>query len=358
MLACRRILSHPIAGEIELPLLIPAFSSKGFGFYTTGKGKKKRDYSELVYALAEFTRHPIQHIMISAYDLYFEHFLAPNLPVKNVTSYFVNSRIVVIDSGGYELTTDFDSTDIKTFVYQPKDGFGKEEYKKLLNKIIKDRNNLSLVITNFDHETQGLPLDVQISLARELFNKYPNCMSNFILKPWTKNSNIVDPSRMSNTEFANLRGFDIIGITEKELGKNISDKLKRIAFLRKELNEAGVTAPIHIWGGLDPIMTPLFFFAGAEIFDGVSWLRYAYKNGVAINKECYAILKPELGITTSHQLNKAMVGFENLRFLDNLTISLQQWVDFEGKSFDMFDGHIKDHLQKAYVTMKTNIKYI
>ena len=32
MLASRRVLTHKFAGKIELPLLVPAFSSKGFGF--------------------------------------------------------------------------------------------------------------------------------------------------------------------------------------------------------------------------------------------------------------------------------------------------------------------------------------
>jgi len=68
-----------MAGEIELPLLIPAFSSKGFGFHKTGKGKKKRNYSELGYALAEFAKHPMEYVLISAYDLHFDHFNAPDL---------------------------------------------------------------------------------------------------------------------------------------------------------------------------------------------------------------------------------------------------------------------------------------
>lgn len=358
MLARRRTLLHPLAGEIELPLLIPAFSSKGSSFRTKGRGKKPHEISEMAYALAEFTRHPMQCVMISAYDLHFNHYLAPNLPVKNVTSYIVNSWIVVIDSGGYELTADFDSSEIKTFIYQPRKGFGKKEYEKELSKITSDKNNLHLIITNFDQETQGLPLETQIGLSQELFNRYPNCLSNFILKPWTKDSEIVDPLKMSNTEFANLRGFGIIGITEKDLGKNIIDRLKRVAYLRKSLNEAGVTSPIHIWGGLDPVITPLYFFAGAEIFDGVSWLRYAYKNGMAVNKECYAILKPERGVTTSYQLSNALAGLDNLRFLDNLTISLQKWVDSNGENFDMFDVHIKGCLQNAFETMKTKMENI
>ena len=347
-----------MAGEIELPLLIPAFSSKGFGFHKTGKGEKQRSYSELANVFPEFTRHSMQSVLVSAYDLFFDHLIAPVLPSYKLTPHLLNSRIIVIDSGGYELTTGFDSNEIKTFVYQPKIGYGKKEYEKVLKVIINDKNNLHFIISNFDYESQGLPLDVQISEAREFFNKYSNCLTSFILKPWTKKGEIVDPSKMSNTEFSNLRGFDIIGVAEKDLGINIFDRLKRVATLRKGLNEAGVASPIHIWGGLDPIMTPLFFFAGAEIFDGVSWLRYAFRNGLAINKQCYAVLKPEIGITTPHQLNEALAGLENLRFLDNLTISLQQWIDFEGKNFDMFDVHIKDSLQNAFLKMKAKLNYL
>ena len=96
---------------------------------------------------------------------------------------------------------------------------------------------------------------------------------------------------MTPIDFANLRGFNIIGVTEKDLGANLLDRLMRVAILRKGLDDVGVNAPIHLWGGLDPILTPLFFFAGAEIFDGISWLRYAYNKGIAINRECYAVVE-------------------------------------------------------------------
>ncbi len=46
---------------------------------------------------------------------------------------------------------------------------------------------------------------------------------------------------------------------------------------------------------------------------------------------------------------------DNLTFLNNLTIALQQWVDFEGKSFDMFDQNVSAHLERAYKTMTSRI---
>jgi hypothetical protein len=36
-----------------------------------------------------------------------------------------------------------------------------------------------------------------------------------------------------------------------------------------------------VFGSLDPIGSPLYFLAGAEIFDGLTWLRYGYNNGTA-----------------------------------------------------------------------------
>jgi len=179
-------------------------------------------------------------------------------------------------------------------------------------------------------------------------------MTDFIIKPWTPDSQIVDPARMSDADFANLRDFDIIGVTEKELGRDIFDRIKHIARLRKGLDNANINSPIQVWGGLDPIMTPLLFFAGAAIFVGVSWLRYAYRDGIAINREIYGIVS-DMGVTSSRQLNHSYVSFKNLIFLNNLTISLQQWVDFEGKNFDMFQPYIKEYLKAAYETMVSKI---
>ena len=354
MLARRSILMHPIAGAIELPLLVPAFSSKGFGFRSTGRGRGKREFSEIAYELSDFGRRPSGSVMISAYDLHFSHFDAPELGSKKPATYLRNSRLVIMDSGGYELVPDFDTSEPKTFAYAPKDGYGLGEYESELQRLVSLRKPLPLVIANFDHAARGQAITLQIKLARSLFRKYTGCMSNFIIKPWTPDSKLIDPSQMTDSDLGNLGGFDIIGVTEKELGKDIFERIKRIAKLRRRLDNAKVRAPIHVWGGLDPVMTPLYFFAGAEIFDGVSWLRYAYKDGVAMNRECYAVVS-QIGVTASQQLNHAYASLDNLTALDNLAIALQQWVDFDGKKFDMFHLQVRDYLRRAYEIMTSKL---
>ncbi len=357
MLARRNSLSHEIALKIDLPLLVPAFSSKGF-LLKKRKGKS-HDYTEVVDDLAAFAQRNTTAALVSAYDLHFKHFDdSPKLPpVSGPQDYLRETRLVFIDSGGYELIPDFDRTEFKTFAYGPKKGYGLEQYKKVLQNLTTLEEPLPLVIANFDRDSIGKPIDDQITAARELFHDFPAPLKDFILKPWTPESEKVDPKRMTDHDFANLAGFDIVGIAEKELGRDPIHRLETVAHFRHRLDKAGLrTVSIHIWGGLDPVMTPLYFFAGAEIFDGVSWLRYAYRDGVAINRESHSILDQRMGVNTSSNDNNALTGLYNVQFLDNLSVSLQEWVDEKGAKFTMFEPGVREHFEKAYNVMRTKIE--
>jgi hypothetical protein len=355
MLARRSSLPHPITGEVDLPLLVPAFSSKGFGLRGTRRNGHRLEYTPLVYELSDFARSESTAVLVSAYDLHFGHFNAPEFPDYEPQDYLRNAQLVFMDSGGYELVPDFDSTEPRNFPHQIKPGYESEEYAAVLERYTSLEDPLPLVVANFDYGSRRKPLHEQIEEARALFHRFPRCTTNFIIKPWTKSGEVVDPRNLSPTALADLRGFDIIGVTEKELGRNVFDRLKGIAALRKGLDEAENTAPIHVWGGLDPIMTPLFFFAGAQIFDGVSWLRYAFKNGVAMNRECHSVLNEDMGITASRTLNRADASVKNRRFLDNLSIYLQQWADYDGTRFDMFHPNVREDLERAYEVMVSQI---
>lgn len=355
MLARRSSITHPIAGKIDLPLLVPAFSSKGFEFSNTGRGKNKRIYSRIVYELADFAGIPSRSMLVSAYDLHHRHFDPPKAKKDQALSYLQNAGVVFLDSGGYELRPDFDLTEPRYYMYSPDLNYSKTNYEKILEKFRAHKNILSLIIANFDHATIGKSIDDQISEARCLFRKNPDFLSDFILKPWTKTRHIVDPNHLSNHDIEKLRGFDIIGVTEKELGNDLMTRLKGIAALRKKLNDCQIDTPIHIWGGLDPIMTPLYFFAGAEIFDGISWLRYAFYNGMSTYRECAGILLSDLGILATRQMNHAYASMKNRNFMEKMENSLQQWVDFEGTKFDMFHKDAQDALEEAYGTMVSKI---
>jgi hypothetical protein len=71
----------------------------------------------------------------------------------------------------------------------------------------------------------------------------------------------------------------VLGVTEKELGATVFACMKNIAQLRLEMEKKSLEIPIHIFGSLDPITSPLYYLSGADIFDGLSWLRYSFGNG-------------------------------------------------------------------------------
>jgi hypothetical protein len=82
-------LHHPSGFSLETPLLVPSFSSKGFGF------KKKTGESEIhkIFSIAsEFLE---RAMLVSAYDLAYEHLD----PIENAIT-----EITIVDSGGYEVS--------------------------------------------------------------------------------------------------------------------------------------------------------------------------------------------------------------------------------------------------------------
>lgn len=351
VLARRASFEHPTAGRIELPLLVPAFSSKGFEIRHKGVGKRRRQYSEVAYQLEDFGKHPQKSVLLSAYDIHFGHFLAPELSSQAPNVYLKNAGVAFIDSGGYELAPEYDSTEPRRYSREPA-RFTVADYHAVLDRLVEKGAPAPLVISNYDHRRDRTSLDQQIREARATFTRYRDFASDLILKPWK--GRYVDPADLSDSDVANLRGFDIIGVTEKELGRDLIDKLKRIALLRQKLDAQNLKAPIHVWGGLEPLSSPLFFFAGAQIVDGVSWLRYAYRNGLAIVRDTYCVVS-EMGIATSHQMNHAYASLDNLRTLEKMTLALQQWVDLDGKDFSMFSAEVRKPLTDAYQVMRARI---
>jgi hypothetical protein len=351
MLARRTSLEHPTAGAIELPLLVPAFSSKGFEIRHKGGGKHRKPFSEVAYQLEDFGKQPHKAVLLSAYDIHFGHFHAPNLSPTAPLPYLKDVGVAFIDSGGYELAPEYDSTEPRRFSREP-ERFSLADYHTVLDSLVKKGPPAPLVISNYDHRREQTSLEQQVREARATFTRYRDCASDFIVKPWK--GRYVDPADLSDSETASLRGFHIIGVTEKELGRDLIERLKRVALLRQKLDEQGVGAPIHVWGGLEPLASPLFFFAGAQIVDGVSWLRYAYRNGLAIVRDTYCVVS-DIGIASPNPMNQAYVSLNNLAVLESLTIALQQWVDLEGKDFSMFSADVRKPLADAYQVMRAKI---
>ncbi len=284
----------------------------------------------------------MQAALLSAYDI---HHRALRRPFDHSP----NWDVVFIDSGGYELSPEFDSTEPKPVSSAPRE-FCQDDYAAVLGSLPA---GLRCVICNYDHAARGRPLDVQSQTAKQLFSGHTGFASDFLVHPESRRRKYLSPEAIVDRPDL-LRGFDLVGFTEKELGKNLMDRLKVVAQLRRTLETAGVRAPIHIWGGLDPVVSPLYFFAGADVFDGLSWLRYGYHFGVSVQSESYVVLKSEYGITTPADHAWVLRLNANISALTNLQTAMRRFADSNGTAFSVF-GPQETPLRQAYEVMCTMI---
>ena len=142
---------------------------------------------------------------------------------------------------------------------------------------------LPAAFVSFDHPQIRKPLKDQIAAATELFRQHRDHLHVFLVKPETSTQYTLGKAiRSAMARLEELGRFDVIGVTEKELGRTMLDRMSGIATLRLALDEAGISAPLHIFGALDPLTVCLYYVSGGEVFDGLSWLRYGYHNGVCV----------------------------------------------------------------------------
>jgi hypothetical protein len=141
---------------------------------------------------------------------------------------------------------------------------------------------------SFDKPTERKELQQQIDEAKRLFARYPHQLNTLLIKPETEDQRYVQIKNVL-AKVDDLNSFDIIGMTEDELGNSVLKRMVNIASVRLAMDDAGITTPIHVYGSLDPLTSVLYFLSGAEIFDGLTWLRFGYADGSACYRANYGV---------------------------------------------------------------------
>jgi hypothetical protein len=256
-------------------LLIPSFSSKGFA---RSKKDGRSEIGEILRYAAEFLT---DSYLISAYDVYYKDIPSPaELPTS--------LGLIFVDSGGYETSTDKDYSSVIDPLPPPRDW----DIEKLRTVLDSWPDELPAVFVNFDHYDERAPFLEQVKAARRLFKKYPGHLHLFLIKPETKEQTTLNEViKVVIANVGELTSFDIVGVTEKELGPSMLDRMVRIAKLRRSMDEVDIQIPIHVFGALDPISVCLYFISGAEIFDGLTWIRYTFNEGQCVYTHNVGALK-------------------------------------------------------------------
>lgn len=331
MLTSSRQLSLGNGVEFSTPLLVPSMSSLALAPHKIGstpEGEPKLiHYSQIHSGI--LTRELEESLLVSAYDI--EHGLLESTHAFRMgfkQSDYARPRFLVIDSGGYENKgspsgSPFGGSAGGPFPWEESD------YVRVIDSL--DREAAPAVV-NWD---SGEPYAEQIERARDFFDSRKHLGSVFLLKP-PEGSDFHNLETLSAENVVLLGTFDIVGVTEREIGESIHDRLVNIARLRKSLDAAEVRTPIHVFGGLDPLLTPLYFAAGAEIFDGLGWLRYAYREGVAMHREAGGLLN---GNAKERPLSAQFtVWRQNLREIRQLSDNMRQFAE-PGRDWDVFGTH-------------------
>jgi len=286
---------------VRTPLLVPSFSSKGF---------KASDLGTIFASSAAFIT---ETYLISAYDVGYSYLPEPrNLQFK--------PELLFLDSGGYEISKDQDISAAE--VAQP----GRKEWS--LERLIKVQNNwpdeIATVLVNYDHPQERMPFGAQVKAARELF-KGRSHLCTFLIKPQTQDEDTLKSALSEAMVHASeLKSFDIVGVTEKEIGRSALERMVKIAKLRMAMDAAGVDSPIHVFGALDPLSACLYFLAGAEIFDGLTWIRYAYdEHGRCVYGSNHGAMKFGLDVRENDIKTRFMA--ENVYLLQQLQRKLREF---------------------------------
>lgn len=243
--------------DLLTPMLIPSFSSKGF--------------SKIEDVLSVAKDHITDVAMLSSYDIFY----------NTLGDEWVNPSLLFIDSGGYEARPEYDISEVQTVQYHPKE-WTRAFHRQVLSELCVSS---ALGFVSFDEVSNGVPISQQIDLANALFGKFPEVVSDFLVKPYLgTHIDMDDVIRFSGA----LGDFNILGFTEKELGLSLVERLCNTVRIRQALMKKGFEVPIHIFGCLDPLSVQLFYLCGADIFDGLSWLRYGFHDSAAIYRNNWA----------------------------------------------------------------------
>jgi hypothetical protein len=319
MLSKKRILTLGGKQIARTPLLVPSFSSKGFPD---------------VKKIMETTKEVIEGaILVSAYDLHYSEIESP----------FDYASLLFLDSGGYEASKDTDLSEIPGYEHLAKP-WAQEMHE---NVLASWKPTVPSVIISYDHPKEKISISEQITRAKNMAPSCSGLLREILLKPETETSKLLNIDSVIPHIHA-LKGFDIIGVTEKEIGNSIFERMENIARLRLALDKVALDIPIHIFGSLDTITTPLYFLAGADIFDGLTWLRFAYHEGYTIYKHNYGAVR--LGLNMKAHIIDGKCWFDNYRYLVDLELEMRRFLNernFASFKFhaDLFKGAYENTLE-------------
>jgi hypothetical protein len=297
-----------IGGVCETPLIVPSFSS------TIGL-----DVREIFSKVKEQLT---MASLVSAYDL-----AKDKIDMDDIWY----SQNVFIDSGPYENRI-LNNGDPKKWSLQ--------KYQDLLDSM---RPLTNVILVNYDTVEK---FKTQISSAKDFFKKNQIGGKDFLFKRSSEGDSTVNVNDLTSN-IQETREFDVIGLTEKEMGRSMLGRCKTIVKIRTSLSEAGLDLPIHVFGCVDPLSILAYFLCGADVFDGLVWLKHGFQDNLALYPSNFGLLSKQWG-EYDESLSSSMY-LSNLTKLTQLTILMRRIA----QNWEL--GRLKDLLSTAQFAELRNL---
>jgi hypothetical protein len=283
--------------------------------------------------MAEFITSPI---LISAYDVHY----------RLIPATITFPQLLFLDSGGYEARVEHDLSETYGKLHKPNPW-----NQRLHERVLKNwSSKWPTVAVSFDSPAKFDTLSKQIDGAAELQKQHPDLLWEFLVKP--EKAKFPIPFEKLIKYVDRCRRFSVVGITEKELDDSLFGAMTKIARLRTQMNGLGVDAPIHIFGSLDALTTVLYFLAGAEIFDGLTWLRFGYHEGRTIYYQNYAAIRDSTGLRLRTHEQYHEMWRSNYYYLEKLRT---QMINFERTGDLSHFGAIESQLRDALTQLQGTV---
>lgn len=354
MLCRTTTLVHRHSGvQLTTPLLVPSFSSKGFSRSSRIKKADRDGFRSMLHqTLASASEFLDRYYLVSAFDIHYGHLPPPQEIIRR-------PEIIFVDSGGYEVS---EYQDLSETEETP--GSDKAWELSLLTKVLDGwPDELPAVFVSYDHPKVRKPFKEQVHDARALFRGRDKHLRSFLLKPETEDQETLEEAlRSTIANVDDLATFDVVGVTEWELGSSLLQRMENIGRLRLAMDGKRLEhIPLHIFGALDPLSTVLYFLAGAEIFDGLTWLRYAYHDARCVYRNNHSALSYPL--TTSNRKSRSFMLAANYYYLQQLELDLRDFCStgnfsklqpFEDK-FRPLESNLGKFFERAVDTLDTKL---
>ena len=130
-------------------------------------------------------------------------------------------------------------------------------------------------------------------------------------------------------------------------------RMRNIAKLRQALDANDVKAPIHVFGSLDAMTTVLYFVAGAEIFDGLTWLRFGFHGGRTMYYQNYSVVKGPEGIHRGSEDQFSDMWKQNWYYLVKLQNQMINYVKTGGQAGQFSDLAVI--VEEAYQQLEAGV---